>query len=178
MSICQEMANKGVFSVYSDSDASKMLEFFLYYAAPVHTSPLSIDLPNSLSETVKRDLVRDLCKRAGCAESDFIFYSFRDQSQKIRDLDAACLSDETFVPDRSKGFFCRHVPNNKQKGSPECEFDCIIKHIRNSFAHGRVTDAGKYAILEDKKNNLTMRLVIEPGVLLDWADEIQASFDL
>jgi len=93
-------------------------------------------------------------------------------------LDAACLSDETFVPDRSKGFFCRHVPNNKQKGSQECEFDCIIKHIRNSFAHGRVTDAGKYAILEDKKNNLTMRLVIEPGVLLDWADEIQASFDL
>lgn len=65
-----------------------------------------------------------------------------------------------------------------QKGSPECDFDCIIKHIRNSLAHGRVTDAGKYAILEDKKNNLTMRLVIEPGVLLDWADEIQASFDL
>lgn len=178
MSICQEIARRGVFSVYADSDASKMLEFFLYYAAPMHTSPLSIDLSNSLSEAVKCDLVRDLCKRAGCSESDFIFYTFRNRSQKNRDLDAACLSDETFTSDRPKGFFSQYVPNNTQKGVPECEFDCIVKHIRNSLAHGRLTDAGKYAILEDKNKDLTMRLVIEPGVLLDWADEIQTKIDL
>lgn len=178
VSICQELANQGVFSVYSDSDASKMLEFFLYYAASIDTSPLSIDLTNSLSEAVKCELVRNLCKRAGCAESDFIFYTFRNRSQKNRDLDAACLSDENFVSDRPKGFFSLYVPNNKQKAAPECEFDCIIKHIRNSLAHGRLTDAGKYAILEDKKKELTMRLVIEPSVLLDWADEIQTKFDL
>ena len=56
MSINKPIAESGIFSVVSDSDALVLIEFFLYYAAPRGISPLSLDLPRALSGVEKDDL--------------------------------------------------------------------------------------------------------------------------
>lgn len=174
MSIKKELATKSIFSIYPDGDAIKIIEFYLYYAAPICDSPLSLDLSNSLSSKVKHELVLDLCDMGGCSETDFVFPTFGDNKEK--ELHAACLSDETFSANRMKGFFWRYIPR-KQPESPEDSFDCIIKHIRNAIAHGRITDINQFALLEDKHKDITMRFIVKPSVLLAWSDVIQATFD-
>lgn len=177
MTIEKSIAGHGIFSSFKDDEAIKLIEFFLYYAAPVNTSPLSLDLSTSLNDADKGILVSSLLSECGCSKTDFIFIAFADRRES--DLERLKLTDELFVADRSKGFFWRDVPNSKQKArGAEHEFDCITRHIRNSIAHGRISNKGGYALMEDKsKKTITMRLLIKPSVLLKWSESIQERFD-
>ncbi len=174
MTINRPVAESGIFSVVSDSAALVLIEFFLYYAAPQNISPLSLDLPHVLSDIEKDELLTMLCKEAGCDKDDLCFITLRDS--KINEVLDLGLSDESFIADRAKGFFWRYVPNGR-KSQPENEFDCIVKHIRNSIAHGRVCAVGDFALFEDLKNNLTMRFVVKPQALISWISCIQERFD-
>ena len=174
MSINKPIAESGILSVVSDSDALVLIEFFLYYAAPRGISPLSLDLPRALSGVEKDDLLNELCDEAKCERSDLCFPTLRNG--RTNEISRLNLTDERFVVDGAKGFFLLNVPNGKG-APPEDEFDCIIRHIRNSIAHGRVCAVNDYGLFEDIKNNLTMRFVVKPQALINWVSRIQERFD-
>ncbi len=174
MSIVQPIAGSGIFSAVSDADAISLMEFFLYYAAPVDSSPLSLDLSHALSDIEKNGLLDELCTVAGCDRDDLCFITLRDG--KLDQISKLNLEDENFIPDKPKGFFWQYVPKGTG-AQPENEFDCVVKHIRNAIAHGRVCTLGDFALFEDLNKRLTMRFVVKPQALIDWAIRIQERFD-
>lgn len=116
------------------------------------------------------------CSIVSCARSDLIFPTFADA--KANEIDKAQLSDETIVCNRPKGFFWLYTQNKQQGGQSESEFDCLIKHIRNSIVHGRMQQQGEFALLEDKgKKNITMRLIVPQSALLQWTLAVQQTYD-
>lgn len=176
MTISKSLASSGIFSVYPDREAIRMLEFYLYYAAPLRISPMSLDLENAFSDTQKNQLMLNFCSVMNCAKNDLIFQTLADT--KANEIDKAQLSDETIVYDRPKGFFWLYTQNKQQGGQSESEFDCLIKHIRNSIAHGRMGQQGEFALLEDKgKKNITMRLIVPQSALLQWTLAVQQIYD-
>lgn len=175
MSINHARATHGIFSAFSDKEASKLIEFFLYYAADKKASPLSLDFDSSLTDKQKTRLADDLCGLLQIPKGSFIFDSFlqhRDNEIKTLGLD-----DQTKKMDSCGGFF--HILNQTRGRSGETQFACIVRHLRNSIAHGRIEMVSDdLVLLEDMGNKiLTMRLVLPQKALLDWAELIQAEFD-
>lgn len=174
MTIKQPIAGSGIFSTLPDSTANSLLEFFLYYAAPVRLSPLSLDLEHELTSEDKDSLIDDLCVMAKCEKTDLCYIGL--SNAKGVELERLGLSDESFLADRPKGFFWQYKANRKD-ALPEHEFDCIIKHLRNSMAHGRICSYGKLALFEDKNNDITMRFVVDPNALVSWSSAIEERVD-
>lgn len=145
-----------------------LIEFYLYRVAISNDSPLSYGIDVSLSDEQKDSLYSNLLSMIGVSEADFMFSSIL--RSKIKDIRAMKLSDTTLESDRIKGFFHQSNPG---KGKPiQHKLDAMLKHIRNSFAHGRVGCIGEYIILEDKVNELTARLIITIDALYKWKKEI------
>ncbi len=146
----------------------ELIEFYLYRVAISNDSPLSYKIDVSISDEQKDSLYSNLLSKIGISEADFLFSSFLRNI--IKDIRAMKLSDTTLESDRIKGFFHQSNPG---KGKPnQHKLDAMLKHIRNSFAHGRVGRIGEYIILEDKANELTARLIITIDALYKWKKEI------
>lgn len=147
---------------------SDLQSYFQYYFARSDISPLSLDIENKLSDSEKDLLYDILIKRIGASSNDFIFGSpLRSRINDIRKLE---LSDSTLKIDKTKGFF--HVYYNPQSRISESKIDSMLKHIRNSFAHGRIAFISDHLIIEDKKNEFSGRLVITIDDLEIWKNEI------
>ena len=76
------------------------------------------------------------------------------------------MSDNTLNCNKVKGFV--------RKDKETHELDEVLNRIRNSFAHGRIAKSGEYLIFEDKKNELTARIVLTFDVLEKWMNIINA----
>ena len=138
--------------------------YFQYYFANEKDSPLSIKIDSLLSDSEKDVLFSNMLSAINVSLNDFIFNAFlRNVINDIRTLN---LSDTTISCDRIKGFFQINTKNNQHK------LDCILKRVRDSFAHGRIATDGTYLILEDKTKELTGRLIITVGALETWKNEI------
>lgn len=172
MPLIHPIADRGIFSVYSDTEAIRLIEFFLYYAAPVSDSPLSLDLPAALSRAEKENLMSSFSSLCGCSGQDLHINCSTNESV----LTGLLLTDETYQPDRPKGFLWRK--NAKGSAKEEDAFDCLVRHIRNAIAHGRTCPQGNLALFEDfGTKSLTMRLLVVPNGLIDWANEMQRILD-
>ncbi len=148
---------------------SCLCDFYQYKAANESDSPLSIKIDVLLSNDEKDELYGKLLDVAGLNECDFLFNSLL--RNKIKDIRVMKLSDNTLVCDRIKGFFHQKAPS--KSGKTQHKIDSLLKHIRDSFAHGRIAFANEHLILEDKRNELTARLVITLDVLIKWKNIIE-----
>lgn len=159
-------------SIYNLNIDPKMLimlcDFFQYRTANEIDSPLSLKLDSMLSETQKDELYNNLLKSINANECDFLFNSIL--RNKIKEIRLMELSDTTLKCDRIKGFF--HQKNPNSNGASQHKIDSLFKRIRDSFAHGRIAFVGSYLILEDKKEQLTGRLIITVDALLKWKNVI------
>lgn len=167
--ISKESNYISVFQLYDQSDDFiSLIEFYLYRVANSKDSPLSYGIDVSLSTLQKDALYLRLLASIGVSETDFLFNSFlRNTIKTIRTMK---LSDTTLESDRIKGFF--HQNNSDKKETAQHKLDAMLKHIRNSFAHGRIGCMGQYLILEDKTKELTSRLIITLNALYIWKAEI------
>lgn len=96
-------------------------------------------------------------------------------AESYNKLENACekngLSVDTEISRRTKGFICI------RKGK-ESDYECILRHIRNSIAHNNVYyyDAGnrKFVLFEDYNNrhNLTARMLFSQTMLALLKKEI------
>lgn len=146
-----------------------ILFFFQYVTANSSDSPLSAHLDEVLSSKEKDELWKSILRIAGASEEDFLFNSIL--RNKIEDIRRMKLSDTTIVCDRIKGFM--HLKNPPKDGKKaEHRIDALFKRIRDAFAHGRVSYNDEFFILEDKKNELTARIVTTLEVLKQWKDHI------
>lgn len=148
----------------NDYNAIELCEFFQYKTANDADSPLSFKLDKILSDDQKKELFSLLLKEANATNEDFIFNSLL--RNKIEDIRSLNLSDTTLKCDKVKGFFHQNNPSTTHRS--QLEIDSMLKHIRNSFAHGRISFNDAYLILEDKRKELTGRLIITVDVLKKW----------
>lgn len=152
-------------SVFTHHDIVDLVDFYQYKTANSKDSPLSFRLDSILSDMQKDELFRNLLDVANADENDFIFNSIlRNKIEEIRRLG---LSDNTLLYDKVKGFF--HQNNqNTNGGRSQLKIDSLFKHLRNSFAHGRICFANDFLIFEDKTKELTARLIITVDILKQW----------
>ena len=140
-----------------------LFEFYLYKMASSVDSPLSLKLDDSLSCEQKDFLFNQLLIDADINEADILFSQIlRNEIKTIRIMG---LSDTTLRCDRIKGFF--HQKRSKDN-KVQHKLDSMFNHIRNSFAHGRISITSEFLILEDKYNELTSRFVVTFDVLQKW----------
>lgn len=149
--------------------------FFQYVAANSSDSPLSARLNEILSSEEKDELWKSLLLLAGATEEQFLFSSIlRNKIEEIRKMQ---LSDTTLVCDRTKGFMHQKSPPKDGKIT-EHYVDALFKRMRDAFAHGRIAYNGEFFILEDKKNELTARIVISLDVLRQWKEHIESIIEI
>ena len=169
--ISADSAYSSVYERYkANPDLIELCQFFQYKTANDADSPLSLKLDFLLSDDQKRYLMQRLLNSANASDCDFLFESslLRNRIKEIRELG---LSDNTLVCDKTKGFFKAKQKKNTDLQSPQ-NIDSLFKHIRNSFAHGRICFKEDYLILEDKVNELTARFVTTIQVLTAWKEII------
>ena len=173
--ICKDSDYTSVFQFdFQSTDFLSLIEFYLYRIANSKDSPLSYGIDTSLSEVQKDTLYSRLLALIGVPEADFLFSPIlRNNIKEIRTMK---LSDTTLESDRIKGFFLQS--NSGKEKIVQHKLDAMLKHIRDSFAHGRVGRMGEYIILEDKVNELTARLIITIEALYIWKAEILSYLNL
>lgn len=93
-------------------------------------------------------------------------YSDSYSSEKlIQQFEKHGLSDEATVRRRLKAIVC------KRKEKAETDYQCVLRHLRNSIAHGNLylSNAGnrKYILFEDynKSENITARILLSQADL-------------
>lgn len=163
--ISKDSTYVSIFQIVEDKALiARLFEFYLYSLANTSDSPLSYGANDSLSNEQKDSLLKKIFDSISVSESDMLFDSIlRNRIEVIREMN---LSDSTLQCDRIKGFL--HIVSGNKKRPNQHKFDCLFKHIRNSFAHGRIAPCGDYIILEDKVNEMTGRLVISIEALDKW----------
>ncbi|RGM17772.1 hypothetical protein DXC23_10980, partial [Eubacterium sp. OM08-24] len=100
-------------------------------------------------------------------------YSDSYSSEKlIQQFERHGLSDESAVSRRLKAIVC------KRKNKTETDYQCVLRHLRNSIAHGNLylSNAGnrKYILFEDynKRGNITARILLSQADLSLLKQEI------
>lgn len=143
--------------------------FYQYTTANANQSPLSAKLDEILTDDEKDTLWKQMLIIAKINENKFIFNP--RLRNKICDIRTLGLSDTTLVCDSVKGFIHQNDPSKNEKRSQH-KLDALLKRMRDAFAHGRIAISGEYLILEDKKNELTARIIVTTDVLEQWMNII------
>lgn len=139
--------------------------FFQYVAANTSDSPLSAKLDEILTDDEKDDVWSKMLAVSGSDENDFVFASIL--RNRIQDIQALKLSDTTLACDKVKGFVHQNPPA-KNGNRSQHKLDALLKRMRDAFAHGRIASVNDYLILEDKREQLTGRIIITVDVLEEW----------
>lgn len=145
-----------------------LFTFYLYKIANSSDSPLSMRLDVILDNSQKDLLFNKLLIDANISDNDILFSNFL--RNEIKTIKAMELSDTTLKCDRVKGFFHQNL---SKKNNAQHKLDAMFKHIRDSFAHGRIALATPFLILEDKRNELTGRFVVTIDILQKWKVSIE-----
>lgn len=145
-------------------DNGELQAYYQYYFANEKDSPLSIKIDTLLTDSEKNILLNSLYGVIALSNTKLLFNSILHNPAPYATIQSLKLNDNNFVVDEIKGFF--------HKKNTEHELDCILRHTRNSFAHGRVAFENNYIILEDKVNQLTARFVVTIEMLEKWKNEI------
>ena len=147
------------------NDLNKMVEFFLYRAPQISSCHSCGKLKESLHAEIYSRLLKDAGLKPG--KTAKMIEKIQPTSFSIMDLDGPEL--DLFKP----RLLCKRLRQ-------ETEFTALLRHIRNSLAHGRLyvkkTKHGKYLCLEDidQENKLTARIVITDTILKSWKSIIDA----
>ena len=158
MTISELLSYKTIPFEIPNAQMEKLFSFFLH-SAPTIDSRTAMKIDSSR-----------LCKNWG----DFIESSKLKPAtiyaESYSDLAASCekngLGVSTEISRRTKGFICI------RKGK-ETDYECVLRHIRNSIAHNNVyyCDAGnrKFVLFEDynRSGKFTARILFSQTLLTD-----------
>ena len=154
--------------IFNTSELTELRDFYQFVLPSSSMTPLSFGIDEKLTTTEKDILWNEMILLAGAVEEDFIFSLFLNN--KLQDIAALKLDDNSFVADKVKGFAQCKSPNSK--GADEHKVDCLFKRIRDALAHGRVAVSGEFIIFEDKTNQMTGRIVLTLKILKNWKEFI------
>ena len=135
-------------------------KYFLYYAPNID----SAHSPGKLSDEDAEQILVQMKNHADMRKSFDFLKSVKSSSWTSRGLEGTSLC-----------FECSRMLCSQT--AKEDQLTCLLRHIRNSFAHGRVyvlSRKGKSTLLmledlnADKKRSLSARIVIPYKVLEEW----------
>lgn len=163
MTIARLLTYKIIPFEISDEKMKKLFSFFLHSAPTIESrTAMQIDsnrLFNNWGKFIETSRLEP----------------FRIYAESYRDLENACekegLGVNTEISKRTKGVICI------RKGK-ENDYECVLRHIRNSIAHNNVCycNAGnrKFVVFEDYNRNdkLTARILFSQSVLSTLKKEI------
>ena len=144
----------------------KAIPFFQYRAAPVTHTSLSYNIDELLTTSTKRHLYEEM---VGDRRDYFLYCP--DCTKVLDRLASIGLCDQNLTLDGNKGWFwTRHCDAGNEESKAKA-FMGLLRHIRNSIAHGRIALEDGFIILEDfnGKGNLTARIVVDPETFNEWA---------
>lgn len=146
-----------------NKEINKLFSYFLY-KAPTVESALSRELPVIFHNEIIGRMFQDrhfkyqnFCSFNSNIEKEF--------SKSWLSGDELCLKCKRFVCKKKKG------SKNSKK---ETELECLLRHVRNAIAHGRVyySHAGNkiHIVFEDKNSNgnLSARIICIKADLEHW----------
>ncbi len=155
MLIQEIKANKIIPFEVDDIKLIKIFSFFLHLAPTIESSSAT-NIPESKLNNNWNEFIQKFNKNS---------YYFIHPDDKIENyINQSCLNNNSVVNRKTKGFIC------KRKNIHEKDYECILRHIRNSIAHNNVFlfDARhrKYILFEDFNNRKNKNAII----LLSQAD--------
>ncbi len=149
-----------------DKPADEITLLFSYFLhkSPDITSVHSSEIPVLLHSTLFAQMMES---------SHFKYKKFCWPNAQIqKELDQGNLSGDVLCL-KCKRFVCKR--KQWQKGQPiETDFDCFLRHIRNSIAHGSVyylhSERKTHIMFEDhnKSSNISARIVCVKNDLIQW----------
>lgn len=158
--LIQELLLYRIIPFETDEKISELLSFFLH-RAPTIDSRLARDNPNCGLEKAWEKFIFD------CNISSDAFNCYKSFNYvKEENLKKYQLTTTNVINRKSKGFVCYY------KNGETADLQCLLRHIRNSIAHGNVfckTDINrKYFLFDDfnKNNNMTARILLSQTDLI------------
>lgn len=151
-------ANKVLPFEIADDKLKKLFSFFLHSAPTIESrSAVHIDEQRLLKNWLDfKSLIQTNMMR---------FYASSYPPDKfINSFELYGLDEESDVNRRTNAFVCKR--KEAKNGISEAEFQCLLRHIRNSIAHNNVyiSNAGnrKYILFEDynQKGNISARILL------------------
>ena len=135
----------GAFNAFTNSEL-KLIETILYKMAPIDTCPLSLDVEHSMSNDEKTRIYERFLSVECIDKNRFLFSQILHNH--LKDIERLGLDDNHLIADGCKGFLWKkgteRVPDDKQH-----RIDALLRHLRNSIAHGRVAKIEGYLLFED-----------------------------
>lgn len=139
-----------------DTKLRRLFSFFL------HTAP-TID--SNLASKIDEDRLLNNWNNfvSNYANNKILVYSY--SYELIQQFEKYGLSDESKVSHKLNAIVC------KKKKQAETNYQCVLRHLRNSLAHCNlyIANAGnrKYILFEDynKKGNITARMLLSQDFL-------------
>ena len=162
--------------VPSECDISDLRNLFSYfqYRAPNIDSVQSPLLSSDIHDKVLAKMLHN--------NSDYKFYS--------HNLDSAILLQKhgmsgDHVCNRCKRFVCKYMTNPAKRDTTrkETDLECLLRHLRNSIAHGHVFlhHGGNYITLgfedQNEKKNITSRIIVNRAELNKWKNVLEEAIN-
>lgn len=148
-------------------DDDKLRRLFSFF---VHSAPT---IESSTAAVISEERLVDNWNRVISSNMFSNFKIYADSYSLSEDsLDKNGLGISQEVSRKIKAIVC------KRKCKDEKDYECVLRHIRNSLAHNNVyvVNAGnrKYILLEDynTRMNLTSRMVLSQTILSNLKSEI------
>lgn len=144
---------------------SKLADYF-QYRAPMIDSIHSADCV--LSETRQDEILSKMLSEANLKTQSKFLYRFQKNSLKLMSLEGEDIC-----------FKCVRLICSKK--TDETDLASLLRHIRNSLAHGRIyvkkTKNQTYILLEDfdtRKERISARMLITKAILERWKRALSA----
>ena len=142
-----------------DIKLTRLFSFFLHSAPTIDSNLASKIDEDRLLKNWNDFVSRFTSERILVYSKKYPFEDFMQQFEKCG------LSDESTVSRRLKAIVC------KRKEKTEKDYQCVLRHLRNSIAHGNLylsnASNRKYVLFEDytKNGNITARILLSQADL-------------
>ncbi len=124
-----------------DDDRLKQLFSFFLHSAPTVSSATALKIDSDRLQQNWDNFISEI----NISDEQYKFISWNSSTKDY--LERYGLIDTTTVNRKSKGFVCKKTKNL------EMDFECVLRHIRNSIGHSNVymnkAPKRKYILFED-----------------------------
>ena len=145
-----------------NSDINLLLQYFLYYAPTIDSRLSVVEIEKNLMGSCLELMLRDR----------HFTGRFINSNSKFTKEDDFTIGNEICL--KCKRYICRR----KDLKANESDFECFLRHIRNSIAHGNVfslnQNKNKVYVFDDynKNGNLSSRIICLQADLESWKKTI------
>ena len=180
---------KTISAMYSAEETSRLMGFYLCIG-PNESKNAPTTTIRSLADYGWRGTAQlAQLERKLLASSGIGSFCMLNSAKIDMTLEAMNLTDK-ICPNHPRAVIQRTITNlqYREDGSLQIKYQdanrmqCLLRHIRNSFAHGLTYQLTEGSLLLEDRNtkhdqNITARILVKKQTLIDWMDIIEKGLD-